>query len=370
MVGIEGAAESFVVWRDPDGSTDGSGRVEHVTHPDAVIVTEPGGPVGLAGGGVLLAALARRRRRGATTGRGRRKGRQRTLFLTALLAGFLTPTAGRAAVLFDLVVDPGAGTPIADATGRHTIVVDGVPAGPAGVPPGGGTVVATHVLTPDGRRAALFTAGWLEIVSTPETAADFLFAPSQDLTIEFWFRSPGNGVYDDVGFNPDRLHAIGLGDGSNNLDVDLGDVDLPPPTFTQETALWTYFGSGGAFAAVGPLGDRLLYLDDAWHHYSLVRAGTTVTVYLDGVVLDATEYSDALGSVSVAARNYIGRASVLTEVIGEFPWFGYIGGVRVFDEAVPPALPVPSLGPTAAIVLPLVLGVVGALAARRSRQPA
>jgi hypothetical protein len=59
---------------------------------------------------------------------------------------------------------------------------------------------------------------------------------------------------------------------------------------------------------------------------------------MNGLALDAAAYSAAIGSSSAAAR-YIGRASVLTNAaVGAdpLPWFGYIGGVRVFDtvEAV------------------------------------
>ncbi len=151
------------------------------------------------------------------------------------------------------------------------------------------------------------------------------------------------------------MHAIGFGDTANNLDVDLGDNDLAPPA-SQETALWTYFGSDGEIAITDPRIDRSFYLDDAWHRYSLVRTGNLVTVYLDGAIVGTAAYSGPLGSASASARNFIGRASLLTEVAiigppGLFPWFGYISGVRVFDEALPPPTSVPSLAPVAAIAL-------------------
>ena len=81
---------------------------------------------------------------------------------------------------------------------------------------------------------------------------------------------------------------------------------------------------------------------------------------MDGKLIGTTEFSGPLGSESGSARNYIGRASELTDSLlpgdeGTYVWFGYISGVRVCDEALPPEAPVPALSPVVSIVLACLL---------------
>ena len=104
------------------------------------------------------------------------------------------------------------------------------------------------------------------------------------------------------------MHAIGFGDTANNLDVDLGDNDLAPPA-SQETALWTYFGSDGEIAITDPRIDRSFYLDDAWHRYSLVRTGNLVTVCLDGAIVGTAAYSVATDRrIGITPVGLVGRS--------------------------------------------------------------
>jgi hypothetical protein len=258
-----------------------------------------------------------------------------------LVSLFLGATAVEAGDRFHLVVDPNGPTQFFDATGRHGILLGGVAdvdPGPSVVP---GSVLATSVVSPDGDNAALLSGGWLEITtSNPSFAGDFLFAADQDLTITFWFKSAGNGAYQatpSLGRYSDRMHAIGFGSDTSNLDVDFGDEDAVAGL--SETACWTYFTGSGSNNVVDPNAShgRNYYLDDAWHRYTLVRASALVTVYMDNHLLGTIAYSGALGSDSPSARNYIGRASVLyISSEDPLPWFGYIAGVRVFDEALPP----------------------------------
>ena len=121
--------------------------------------------------------------------------------------------------------------------------------------------------------------------------------------------------------------------------MDFGDDD--PVSSLPETACWTYFGSGGENNIIDSdsTHSRTYYLDDQWHFYRLVRDANVVTVYLDGQTLGTAAYADSLGSDSPSAHQFIGRASVrhdLPHIEDPFPWFGYIGDVRVFDQAVPP----------------------------------
>lgn len=280
--------------------------------------------------------------------------------LRVLVTALLGATV-EAQELFQLVVDPSGPTPFFDATGRHGIATGNVADIDPGVPVVAGSVLATDVVSPDGANAALFAGGWLDITpSDPSFASDFLFAANQNLTVTFWFRSAGNDAYGHE-YEPtpsldryaDRMHALGLGSATNNLDVDFGDEDLVA-TDSSETGCWTYFGGDGEHQVVDPTNSRDFYLDNRWHRYTLVRDSGLVTVYVDQLAFGPTAYADALGSDSPTARNYIGRASVLTHnMVGgdPFPWFGYIAGVRVFDQSLPPDTIPPVLSCPPAVVV-------------------
>ena len=72
--------------------------------------------------------------------------------------------------------------------------------------------------------------GYLQIDPSP----DFVF--SEDLTIDFWFKSA----------HPERQHALAFGNhaDSNNLDFDFVDQDPIAPT-NSSVGFWLYWSGGG-----------------------------------------------------------------------------------------------------------------------------
>ena len=277
--------------------------------------------------------------------------------ILAFLAAAIGIRAADASDLFHLVVDPSGPPAFSDATGRHTLSIDGVAdvdPGPDVVP---GTIVPTNVVGPNGEYAALFTGAWFTVGNSSEGfATDFEFAPDQFLTVTFWFKTAGNGPYDPVATRyPDRMHALGFGDLTYNLDLDFGDEDHPPQE--TESACWTYFDGGGGNNVHGPAGvpDRNYYFDDAWHHYVMEWEAGTVRVWIDQTQLGTTVFPMPLGSISESTRNYIGRTSVYTSSAispgdGPCPWFGYIAGFHLADQ-VGIASVGPSTGPSRGLSL-------------------
>jgi uncharacterized protein YkwD len=233
-----------------------------------------------------------------------------------------------ATTLFSLAPD---GAAIVDQAHRHNVTVY----------PNAASVTPSAVTDDDQHPALHFVGGWLEVTNAvPESAGDFQFTADEDVRLSFSFAAEDNGErLKDTQF-ADRMHLLGLGGETTNIDVDLGDVEATSnEPDAKSTACWTYWSGGGIPNIVDKTNtDSKAYLDGSWHKYALERHHATVTVSVDGNVLDSYDVNGPIGSADNGMPNYIGRESIATGKImaplgpypaAAFPWFGYIANVRL-----------------------------------------
>ena len=132
-------------------------------------------------------------------------------------------------------------------------------------------------------------------------------------TVEFWANGDSNTT---------RRESFTLGAGSNNINFDFNESSSP---------IWVYWGSDGSAVAaqrITPSGSAGDYTDGAWRHFALVRNGTTVTLYVNGVSVGSqTGYSAALDCSASGVQ--IGRMTSS----GVADWLGYMDEVRISNTA-------------------------------------
>jgi hypothetical protein len=136
---------------------------------------------------------------------------------------------------------------------------------------------------------------------------------TDDFTVEFWANGDSNTT---------RRESFTLGAGSNNINFDFNESSSP---------IWVYWGSDGSAVAaqrITPSGSAGDYTDGAWRHFALVRNGTTVTLYVNGVSVGSqTGYSAALDCSASGVQ--IGRMTSS----GVADWLGYMDEVRISNTA-------------------------------------
>ena len=84
-------------------------------------------------------------------------------------------------------------------------------------------------------------------------------------------------------------------------------------------------------------------LDNAWHHHAVVRSGSTITYYIDGVSRGSESYS---GTLSACTNLIIGDYS---QSIGGYGIVGYLSNVRIVNSAVYTSNFTPSTSPLTAV---------------------
>jgi hypothetical protein len=256
-------------------------------------------------------------------------------------------SAPPATTLFNLVVDE-SGT-IYDGAARHTVTPSA-----AGVQPS-----SEFAPDPAHSRAVELTGGWLTVTNAlNESAADFQFAPGENVTLSFWFKSAGNDTYlADDPLYATRMFAVGFGNVASNFDVDFGDIETTSDS-TPPTALWTFWNGHGIPAILDKdeTHTPTHYLDNTWHFYELERRDQTVAVRIDHLPLGDTQESQPIGTSDPGNQNYIGRESdIIGRILSQqvpawperaaLPWFGLLADVRIeatvaeLPPVVPPAEP-------------------------------
>ena len=136
---------------------------------------------------------------------------------------------------------------------------------------------------------------------------------TDNFTVEFWANGDPNTT---------RRESFTLGAGSNNINFDFNESSSP---------IWVYWGSDGSADAsqrITPSGSAGDYTDGAWRHLALVRNGTTVTFYVNGVSVGSqTGYSAALDCSASGVQ--VGRMTSS----GVADWLGYMDEVRISNSA-------------------------------------
>lgn len=172
-----------------------------------------------------------------------------------------------------------------------------------------GTVTRSTTDKINGESSVCFDGtGHLQIEPSP----DFVF--SDDLTIDFWFKSSYG----------ERQHALSFGDysGANNIDFDFADRGLIGGT---SVGFWLHWNSGGTNYVAS--GTRLQYMDGQWHHVAMVRSQGIITAYLDGWAVGSATYPGTLGTPEKPVR--VGAA-----IIGgtlNYQWHGCIDELRIIN---------------------------------------
>lgn len=137
-------------------------------------------------------------------------------------------------------------------------------------------------------------------ISTPDHD-DFTLGAA-DFTIDFWFNRNGNtGIRGLFGQGNVGLSSVSIG-----------------ASFTAGNTIAIYAYSGLLFQTTGTV------TGSAWHHFALVRNGSSFKVYIDGVA-DATSATNAAALPNLSSNWYVGSA-------GDFSgaaWSGYIDEFRL-----------------------------------------
>lgn len=151
---------------------------------------------------------------------------------------------------------------------------------------------------------------------TLDTSTDFEL--DGDFTIDYWMYPTGTGS---LGF-------------TNYV------------TVNRFQALYMTSASAGVMSINGGSNISLSFTANAWQHYALVRSGSTITAYVNGVSQGTYTYSSTIGASS---HNYIGRS----ENSGHYS-HGYIDELRVVkgtaiwtSDFTPPTAPYAASGGTA-----------------------
>lgn len=153
------------------------------------------------------------------------------------------------------------------------------------------------------------SSGYFDGSSWIDTSGASGFAVlTNDATYEAWIKSPGNGAYDQV---------CGQRDSGGSAQASF------PMTRnnTANTLLLSYADGISFFTAPG----SATVFDDNWHHVAIVRNGTSLKQYIDGV-LDATlTLTPGFSFPSYSYNFSLARAG---EYNGQY-YKGYMSGFRL-----------------------------------------
>ena len=199
--------------------------------------------------------------------------------------------------------------------------------------PGAGVQWSNAAPSPAGGGYAVFDGGsYLEIPASPV----FEYAGDEDLTLRFWFRSPGIDRGADFGHYRNRQHAMGFGKSPDGVtDTDNLDIDFDDPDVWYQPDLWVYWSGQGSNQLITPNPRRPL-TDDAWHQLYLVREDGAIRVVvrdaLGNIEYDIGPVASAGTLGSAIGKNFIGRgartSSALSDLAGML-WLGAIDDVRL-----------------------------------------
>ncbi|MBK1881456.1 hypothetical protein JIN85_03455 [Luteolibacter pohnpeiensis] len=212
-----------------------------------------------------------------------------------LLAGFFLPACASAGVLAHYSFD----SDFSDSSGnsQNATLVDADTSGNSGIITSAGDFAF-------GGGAMDFSSD-RDYLDVPTTS----FASGSSYTIAFWARKTAG----DTG-NPAQWDMV-IGDRENaNYFIALNDT-------TGAGLRWR-----GISSATNQQADFTLTKDYAWHHYAVVAAGTTVSLYLDGALI-----STETGKDTAFHYNTIGEAYLATN---NFDFHGQIDEMWVLDEAL------------------------------------
>jgi hypothetical protein len=200
---------------------------------------------------------------------------------------------------------------------------------------GSGVYIDTTTPSPGGGFAAYFDGG--SALMLPDSP-DFVFGASDDVTITFWFRSPGVNRTGMLRYN-ERMHLVGWFKGtSSNFDLDLDDED------GGGIGLWAYWNSNGITRIWTGAGTMGTYTDDAWYELTWVRQAGLVSMFVrpEGgapQLIGTTTNTDVIGAAVAPDGSFIG-AQFVDEVLGTGTrgFVGWIDGfVYTNGAVVPPA---------------------------------
>lgn len=140
-----------------------------------------------------------------------------------------------------------------------------------------------------------------------------------DFTISGWIRTPTGGALVSKRTSCDC--------GINYLDVRVGRSNNPGPL--PQNVLFEVCGGGGSYAYVeGPL----IYTNATWHHVTVIRKGTELFSYVDGVEV-GRDTSTQIADIQNLASLRIGRSAC--SGVDSTPEFdGEIDEVRIYDRAL------------------------------------
>lgn len=173
--------------------------------------------------------------------------------------------------------------------------------------------------------SALYLDGvgdWIETPDSPDFAQG-----SRNFTLELWMKSPGNGAYDQI-----CGQRTTSDDYNQNLAVTRNN--------TNNTLLMGYTNGTSIISAAG----TAVVFDDQWHHIALVRNGTSMKQYVDGVLDASLTLTAGFSLIDMATKLSIGRSG---EYNGQY-YKGYIDEFRLTDgialytaDFTPPTEPFP-----------------------------
>jgi hypothetical protein len=145
---------------------------------------------------------------------------------------------------------------------------------------------------------------------------------SGNFTIEYWMYPTSTGSYPTTFCNYNYV----------------ADANAVYGQFGNNTLTFGFYaGNGSTQSAVGTYTVVL----NQWQHHALVRSGTTVTAYVNGVSIGTKTTSVAYDLASLGIGAYTGALA------GSYPYFGYISDFRIINGTslytsnfTPPAAPV------------------------------
>jgi hypothetical protein len=162
--------------------------------------------------------------------------------------------------------------------------------------------------------SAQFLASSNKYLSVPANSAFTL--GSNNHTIEFWMYQTSRGAYD----TPFSYFGGATQQATNNYYFNAGTVFFG-----------VLLGGAGSWAVQIGLGSPLPSLNE-WHHYALVRNGSTFTVYVDGInrgsatSLQNISAQGAGGLMLIGAYDNAGS----TPVTGYITNFRFVNGIAVY----------------------------------------
>lgn len=180
-----------------------------------------------------------------------------------------------------------------------------------------GNVAVNTTTKPTGASSSYYFDGTNDYLTISNASA--LSGFSGDFTIEFWFKGPnqtGFAVFLEtyVGSNGQRWAIQAESGGTTNM-------------------IWVRDGSV-KFTTSG-----IDALDDAWHHHAVVRDGSTITYYIDGVSRGSETFAGTLTSCTDFIIGTYSQSTSAYEINGYLSNVRIINGEALYTAAFTPPTP-------------------------------